>query len=260
MRAIAMTETPTESIIAVNASYAAAHNIPTVNNTTNQVVAQFKALKGTHITVATSNTTSNAYDWLIDLGKKYGLTAGVNAPSDDINIFPAGGAAIADSALASGKVDAIAASPPDPPSPPTILIPYYKIPPANGTAGNYVLTTISMMQQHADVVQAVVTALAEAIELTIAHPQTAFNAVQASYGSVYGFTSSEDLTLFHAYADVANLVYPSKSGYDNEVFMVNEAQAAYGAQMTIPYSKFVVTKFAAAALKHLGLTYHPPTF
>jgi ABC-type nitrate/sulfonate/bicarbonate transport system substrate-binding protein len=253
MRAVAMTEAPTIQDIGITSAFASAHRIPTRGNTEAQVLLQFKALRGTHITIATPNSTTNAYDWLVVFGHKYGLSVGINAPNDDINIFVAGGAANATAAIEAGKVDAIGEDPPFP-LPNMVIMPLWKLPPANISAGNYVDTTISMIHQHPDTVQAVVTALTEAAEFVKTHPNQAFDAIQGAY-SAYLLTPSEQLTLFKDYSSVAWLMYPTRNAYNAEALIVNESQAQYGAQITIPYTSFVVPRFAAAALKQLHLSY-----
>jgi ABC-type nitrate/sulfonate/bicarbonate transport system substrate-binding protein len=251
LRAVAQSQTSVDQEIAISSAFAAAHNIPVTGDSESTTLSQFLALKGTHIVIAISNSTAEGYSWMLGLAAKNGMTAGLNCTTCDIDLNSLGSVANTIAALNTGKANGLSNAPPNSVQPNTIEIQMHYLKPVNVTAGNYVMTNTTMIQQHADTVQAVVNAYTEAYLYVTKHPNQAEKYAAAQLAT-FGITSPEEAEYIFtsSFLPFAKNIYPTKIAYETEVSLIN---AAGNGPITMPYSTYVVTKFAKIADKTFGL-------
>jgi NitT/TauT family transport system substrate-binding protein len=245
LRGVFCSDTGVVQDIAISSSFAKAHNIASTATTQAEATAQFLALKGSHATLAVSNTASQSYYDVLTLAKLNHLTVG---PNGDINVTTLGTPTALVAALNTGKVDGIVNAPPTTVQPNSIQIPLYLIPPVPISCGLPLATTTSMISAHPDVVQAVVTGLTQALYFAKSNPAQA----KADAKTVIEGAGIKD----HAF----EAAYPSEStsyknpvitaaGYNAEVELMNDATSP---PLNLTYSQFVVPTFFNAAVKKLG--------
>jgi NitT/TauT family transport system substrate-binding protein len=245
LRAVFEAGTGVVQDIAINSTFAAAHHIPAVAKTEAAALKQFKALKGSHITLAVSNTGSQSYYDLVTLAKLYGLKMG---PNGDFTVTTLGTPAALVAAINAGKVDGIVNAPPTTAQPNTISIPLYLIPPVTIAAGLPVATTTEMIKDHPDVVQAVVTGLTEAMYYVKSHPgQAEQDARETIEGA--GVTPTSFQASYPSESGSFKTPLITKAAYAAELELVNDASPA---PLTLSYSQFVVPTFFNKAVKQLG--------
>jgi ABC-type nitrate/sulfonate/bicarbonate transport system substrate-binding protein len=252
VRAIYQMSVSAQNEVAINLSAAQAHGIPQVGSTAKGALAQLLALKGSHLTIGVSNTASDGFNWFVTVARLHGLTVGINTTgtANDVNISSVGSVTALTSGIISGKLDGIINMPPVTVVANTIDIQLSKIPPASTSAGTYVFTTTTILQQHSDTVQAVVNAFAQATVFAKTHPAKAerdFSKVLATLGIT---SPEEDQYLFQGVSATWKNPFPTKLAYANAVALLNGAQPT---PVTVPYSVFVVTKYVTAATKNLHL-------
>ena len=236
--------------LAVTQSFAAAHNIPSKGTTVNQAIAQVKALKGTHAVIANSSVTSNSYAWLLVALRRYGLTYGAGCSTCDINLTFTGTVPNEVAALKASKVDGIGNVPPTTTQPNTVVIQYGKVPPLNTTIANYDTTTITMIQQHPDTVQAFVDALVYAQDIwRPAHKAKAEADIEAVLVA-NGSAMSDAIYATKIQEQYFKNPFPTRAEYNNTINSYNVSTVP---PITLPYSTFVVTRFAANSLKKFHL-------
>jgi NitT/TauT family transport system substrate-binding protein len=245
LRGVFCSDTGVVQDIAISSKFAAAHNIPTTATTTAAATAQFDALKGTHATLAVSNTASQSYYDVMTLAKLNHLTVG---PNGDINVVTLGTPTALVAALNSGKVDGIVNAPPTTAQPNSISLPIYLIPPVPVSCGLPLATTTSMIKDHADVVQAVVTGMTEALYFVKSNPAQA----KADAKKVIEGAGIKDASFEAAYpSESTSFSNPviTQGGYNAEVELMNDAASP---PLALTYAQFVVPTFFNAAVKQLG--------
>jgi NitT/TauT family transport system substrate-binding protein len=231
--------------IAISSSFAKAHNIPATATTQAEATAQFLALKGSHATLAVSNTASQSYYDVLTLAKLNHLTVG---PNGDINVTTLGTPTALVAALNTGKVDGIVNAPPTTAQPNSIQIPLYLIPPVPISCGLPLATTTSMISAHPDVVQAVVTGMTQAIYFAKSNPAQA----KADAKKIIEGAGIKDSAFEAAYpSESTSYKNPviTTAGYNAEVELMNDATSP---PLKLTYSQFVVPTFFNAAVKKLG--------
>jgi ABC-type nitrate/sulfonate/bicarbonate transport system substrate-binding protein len=249
LRVVAMPQLSSSSGLAISTAFAQAHNIPSANSTAKEVLAQVRALKGTHITVATSSISAQIAEWVDQILSQLGLSEGAGKPDDDLNWILTGSTTASVTALDAGKATGLASTLPTIDQPNTIIVPLWKLPEFQKSAGIYLSTTTPMIQQHSDTVQAVVTALTEGSLYAISHAKQA-EAIVAQGLSQDGFTDpGEQQTLFQQgwrqFLPPDAFLYPDKSSYNRGVQITNAVPTVV---LTLPWAGAVVTKFSVTAL------------
>jgi ABC-type nitrate/sulfonate/bicarbonate transport system substrate-binding protein len=231
--------------IAISSSFAKAHNIAATATTQAEATAQFLALKGSHAKIAVSNTASQSYYDVVTLAKLNHLTVG---PNGDINVVTLGTPTALVAALNTGKVDGIVNAPPTTVQPNSIQIPLYLIPPVPISCGLPLATTTSMISSHPDVVQAVVTAMTQALYFVKSNPaQAKADAAKVIEGA--GIKAASFNAAYPSEATSFSNPVITTGGYNAEVELMNDAASP---PLSLSYSQFVVPTFFNAAVKKLG--------
>jgi ABC-type nitrate/sulfonate/bicarbonate transport system substrate-binding protein len=233
------------------------YGVPSTGNSEAGALKQLTALKGSHISVGISNATSSSYGQLLYLAEQHGLTGGISCSTCDLNFQSVGTTAAMTAGIQANKLQSITNVPPVtviPSSTPTVTIEIWRIPPETQLAADYMLTTSSMIAQHPDTVQAVVTAMLQAMFFIKAHPNQAEKDLATGLTNYASITSPEEQEyLFSDYQGFFHSPYPAKKYFDVAVAMSN---VTLPTPNTVTYSQFVVTKFVtkAAALLHVNLS------
>ena len=245
LRGVFCSDTGVVQDIAISSSFAKAHNIAATATTQAEATAQFLALKGSHAKIAVSNTASQSYYDVITLAKLNHMTVG---PNGDINVVTLGTPTALVAALGTGRVDGIVNAPPTTVQPNSIQIPLYLIPPVPVSCGLPLATTTSMISSHPDVVQAVVTAMTQAMYFVKSNPAQA----KADAKKVIEGAGIKDASFEAAYpSEATSFSNPviTQNGYNAEVELMNDAASP---PLNLSYSQFVVPTFFNAAVKQLG--------
>ena len=171
--------------IAITSSVAAKMKIPATATTAAEVTAQIKALKGTHIKLATTSKSGNSYIILQTILHQYGLTTG---PGGDVTVETEPSSSVQISLLKSGQVDGIVDSPPVTTQAGTTVIELDKVPPVSGAlSGSSCPPRRAMVSQHPDTVQAFVRAVTQGAEWMQSHPSQIVKVLTPMY-AVGGIT------------------------------------------------------------------------
>lgn len=245
LRAVAMTASPEVIDLAINSKAAAAAGIPTADSTQSQVLAQISALKGSHLKITTGSAQTDPNIALRYLLKKQGVTVGSDG---DVSITPFGQTALQVTAVETGKQDGIASFPPYTIIPKTTVIHLSAVQPLTESAGYYMSTTSSLIKAHPDTVRAMVTAIAQATQYVHSDTAGARTIVTSQLKNIGITNSSEDAQLFSYYSQAAE-TYPTQSAFRATASLLNSVMS-----VSLVYSKFVDSSFAADAFKKLGLT------
>ncbi|MCU1491156.1 MAG: hypothetical protein JWM85_2561, partial [Acidimicrobiaceae bacterium] len=253
VRAIAALDYGSTEEVAITQTAANAHHIPATAANAAQAKAQLLALRGSHLNIAVTTTSSDAVTWFGAELKMNGLTFDTTpSGSADVNLVPIGSPATAFAAVTAGREDGIALTPPYTvvTSPPTITIPVHLLPPANQAVWGVVCVDQSFITQHGDVVQAFMNALVEANHFAKLHPQHAYK-LYTDMMTASGITSPEEIQYLWAanHVEWLNLI-PTKSGFTKLVTLINTTGIT---SISVPFTTFVNNKFAINAYKNNGL-------
>jgi hypothetical protein len=229
--------------LAIASNVAAADHIPTTG-----VVAQTQALKGSHLTVGVSNTTSATYLNLLAYLSANGITtSGARA---DISIQTLGSPTNLITALNAGKIQAIANVPPTTVQSNSITIPFGRSKTESQEVIAVLDTTTSLIKAHPDTVQAVVTASIQGWQYVRTHPSAAIR-FASPYFVAAGITSPEEIAYI---LDDQLRVVKTSPAVTRAGFNVARNVANLGAiQLSGSISGFVDNKFANTSIKQLGL-------
>lgn len=251
-RAVLQTGTGDPQTICLSPAAAAAHNIPTADKTVADVKKQLNALKGSHLTIATSTITSNSYTWLNALARKLGITIGLNGanPNADLNITTSGSVPNEIAAYMSGKVAGFMNIPPNTLQPGAVDINFGLVPPLTQVVGNYAVTNISTIQQHPDTVQAFTNALVEASLLLKNKPGPSKIMIE-DVMAANGASGTQIPTTYGLFkTTIASPLYPTLSSYDHTILTYDISLAV---PYSLTYSTFVDQAFVKVAYHHFGI-------
>jgi hypothetical protein len=192
--------------------------------------------------------------WFIGLSRKLGLTVGLNGsnPSADVNVTTLGSVPNEVAGYLSGKVPAFMNIPPNTIQPNSVVIPFADLPPLTNVVGNYFMTTIAMIQQHRDTVQAVVNAMTDATAVyLVKSPKKSKQAVQSDLLANGTTTSVFEYVYEQARLDW-HTPYPTLSAFNQSLAVYN---IPVKTPFTVNYRTFVNQQFAknAYATLHLKL-------
>jgi ABC-type nitrate/sulfonate/bicarbonate transport system substrate-binding protein len=115
-------------------------------------------------------------------------------------------------------------------------------------AGYYMSTSSSMIKDHPDAVQGMVTAMAQATKFVQTNPDEAKTIVVSHLKDIGITDADEDATLFDIYKSSVN-AFPSESAFTATACLLSNVE-----KVTIPYSTFVDADFAQTAYQKVGLT------
>jgi NitT/TauT family transport system substrate-binding protein len=234
--------------IAITSSVAATMKIPATATTAAQTEAQIKALKGSHIKLATTSKSGNSYIILQAVLHQYGLTTG---PGGDVTVETEPSSSVQISLLKSGQVDGIVNAPPVSTEAGTTLIELDKVPPVSEALSDLVSTTSSMVSQHPDTVQAFVRAVTQGALWIQSHPSQVVSALSPLY-QADGITAPA--TVKYLATEQAAHIGPSRvitqSAYNNTVAMGNLANP--GTPVKVAFASWIDNTFAENAAKSNG--------
>jgi ABC-type nitrate/sulfonate/bicarbonate transport system substrate-binding protein len=231
--------------IAISQAAAAAHNIPASGS----VIAQISALKSSHLSICYTTPTAGTYLDLITVLQKHGLTVG---PSGDIVGDQLGSTNTCITALNSGKVDGLVNVPPYTVQPNTVVIPFGNVTPVANEPANPISTTLAMIKQHPDTVQAFVTSMVEGWVYLGQHPSQALRISMNYSASVVGITSPEEVSYLFQLGLTHRLPTPAITKTDfAAVKTVNNL--ASGTPITLSYGQWIDSTFVNRAITQLNL-------
>ncbi|HEY3880823.1 MAG TPA: ABC transporter substrate-binding protein [Trebonia sp.] len=231
--------------IAISSSVAAAKGIPASATTAAGTEAQLKALKGSHIKLATTSKSGNSYIILQAVLHQYGLSTG------DVTVETEPSSSVQISLLKSGQVDGIVNSPPVTSQAGTDLIELDKVPPVSAALSDLVSTTSTMVSQHPDTVQAFVNAVTEGAEWIQKNPSQVVTALSPLF-KADGI--SDAATVKYLATEQAAHIGPSRvileSAYNNTLAMGNLANPT--TPVKVAFSSWIDNSFAQNAVKTNG--------
>jgi ABC-type nitrate/sulfonate/bicarbonate transport system substrate-binding protein len=164
--------------IVLSAAEAQKLHVSASDGTPDSVKAQLAALKGSHLTIGVPSETGDNYSDVVAVATAQGLKVGKGG---DISITSLGGTANLLAAFKSGKVSAFCLTAPQTYQPNTVQIPLYDVPPVSTATLVELVATKTYVQQHPDIVQAVVDSYLEAAQLAKTDPATALADVRSLY-------------------------------------------------------------------------------
>jgi NitT/TauT family transport system substrate-binding protein len=234
--------------IAITSSAAAKAGIAASATTAAGTEAQLKALKGSHIKLATTSKSGNSYIILQAVLHQYGLTTGAGG---DVTVETEPSSSVQISLLKSGQVDGIVNAPPVTTQAGTALIELDKVPPVSEALSDLVSTTSSMVSQHPDTVQAFVRAVTQGAQWIQSNPSQVVAALSPLY-QADGITDSA--TVSYLATEQAAHIGPSRviteSAYNNTVAMGNLANPATPVKAS--FASWIDNTFAENAEKSNG--------
>jgi NitT/TauT family transport system substrate-binding protein len=234
--------------IAITSSVAAKAGIAASATTAAGTEAQLKALKGSHIKLATTSKSGNSYIILQAVLHQYGLSTGAGG---DVTVETEPSSSVQISLLKSGQVDGIVNAPPVTTQAGTALIELDKVPPVSEALSDLVSTTSTMVSQHPDTVQAFVRAVTQGAQWIQAHPSQVVTALSPLY-QADGITDSA--TVSYLATEQAAHIGPSRviteSAYNNTVAMGNLANPATPVKAS--FASWIDNTFAENAEKSNG--------
>ena len=244
-----------DETLVVNQQFAAAHHIPQTATTAAQATAQLDALKGSHMTIAVTNTTGDGYNYLAAALQSQGLTIG---PGKDVNIISTGGAPQLVAAYATGKVDAFSITPPYTFRSDSVQIPLSLVTPDSGSAFFYVLTTDSMISQHPDTVQAFINAMVKSWQFATTSPAAAETAAAPLYNQYIGTNTPTVIKdIFQQLSKDWSSVVMSPAEFASTLKVVELAQPSD--KLTVTYADTVDNSFVEKALSTMGISSAAPS-
>jgi NitT/TauT family transport system substrate-binding protein len=251
IRAVVSSDEGSQNQIAISDAAATRLHIPAADSTPAEAETQLKALKGSHIKIGVTGTSSTSYTTIVALLKLNGMTYGVNSPSSDVDFITTGTASSQVSGFLAGKFDAIASTPPQTTKPNTVTISLGLIPPVSQGAGLYLSTLTSFAQAHPDTVQAVVNAEVEAWAYAKRNPAAAQKLITSMYAQ-NGVTSPATVkTLFALQSKYWETPAMSPAAYDSAIKVINLGSAT---PVKLSYSSWADASFVNKAIANTSLT------
>jgi ABC-type nitrate/sulfonate/bicarbonate transport system substrate-binding protein len=215
--------------------------------------AQFKKLKGSHLTVAVTGFTAGTYNNLITVCQQEGLTCKQNTPSADINILSAGSAANQVAGLSAGHYQAIAAGVPIALQPNTVSLNMGDIALCDEAAFFGIITTSSFIKAHPDTVQAFVNAQVEAWNWTKKNPDQARALLVKMEGEINDLTNTTTVdTIFTDFEKYYQTPLLLQQPFTDAETILNTGQPA--SKVTLKFSDFNDPSFVAKAVSQLHIT------
>ena len=235
--------------IAIDGKVAAKHNIPNPgpDATPAQTEAQLAALKGSGISIGTSNKSSPSYNQMAAVFKQYGIDT-----NSDVHIKFLGNTSSLPPALSAGKIDAFSVPPPVSDVKGATVINLGNVEPVHSATALYLMALSSTISGKPDTVQKTVNALVQAWQYAQQNPDKA----QTMLGDIYNSykpkaTDPEAGVVFKD--DARYWVTPdmSQSGFTNALNILETGQ---GKSINITYDQMVDDSFVQKAATDLNIT------
>jgi ABC-type nitrate/sulfonate/bicarbonate transport system substrate-binding protein len=244
LHAVMAMDTGEQIEVTVNNAAASAAGVSLTGDPTQQLTA----LKGSHLSIAVTSTSSPAYNNLVAELKTHGLTIG---PGADVNLQTVGSISAQVAGLKAGRLAAAASTPPSiPVIPNTTVINLGKITPLSQSVGQYLCVADSFAAAHPKTVQAVVTAITQAWNYARQHPAQAERLI-SSLDKVNGVTDPAEVhTLFADSSSYWRTPLMERTGFTSAVHTVNLAQQQ---GLTLSYDDFADPKYVNTAVRQLHL-------
>jgi hypothetical protein len=242
--------------IAISDAAAKRLHVPPTTDTPAGSLAQFKALKGSHITVGITTTASPAYNSIVADAKENGLTTGVNSSSADIDLVTTGTVTSQSSGYLNGKFDAIGSSPPQSLHPDQDDIHLGLVKPASEAAGLYVVGLDSFMKAHPDTTQALVNAEVEAWEYARENPAKAENLITSMEAANDVTNPATVKIIYQGLAEYWKTPLLLQSAFNGAKELSNLSQST---KLTLTYGQWCDPTFVDNAVKDLHLQSEVPT-
>jgi hypothetical protein len=213
------------------------------------VRAQILALKGTHMVLAASNSTSEGYiNFRAELVEN-GLTIG---PSGDVNLETIGAQTALTAGFNAGTLTAIVNSPPTIVVNNADFIQIGKLAPASNITGNLLVSTDAFVGQHKDTVQALISALTRGWAFVTTHRSDDLRWATPYYDA-QGITSPEEIE--YLITDLINgqgkTPAISKSGF--AALQQAESGGSVSGALTVGFSKLFNNTYVNRAITQYGL-------
>jgi ABC-type nitrate/sulfonate/bicarbonate transport system substrate-binding protein len=249
--AVASVDEGSQNQIAISDAAAARLHIPAADGTPAEATKQLLALKGSHITIGVTGTSSTSYTTIAALLQLNGLTYGVNAPGKDVDFVTTGTANTQVAGFLAGKFDAIASTPPQTTKPDTVVISLGLIPPVAQGAGLYLATLDSFAQAHPDTVQAVVNAEVEAWAYAKKNPAAAEKLMVSMYAENGVTDPAAAASLFAVQSKYWETPVMSQAAYNSAVKVINLGSKT---PISLGFSSWCDDAFVDKAIKNPSLT------
>ncbi|HZP96397.1 MAG TPA: ABC transporter substrate-binding protein [Candidatus Limnocylindria bacterium] len=237
--------------VVLNPKIAADKHIPTANKSAADAIAQVKALKGTKLKIGTPSATGDNFSDAATVFKANGLTLG---PDGDVDLQALGGTSNMLAGYKAGKIDGYVLTAPQTFVADAVTIPLYLVPPLAGTAFVQLATTKDMIQNHADVVQAVVNSYLRAAQFATKNPAKSLADVKPLYEAAGVKDEATQKQVFDQTASELGTPANTRAMFDEAL-----ALAGYTAKspLKLDFTAFVDNRFVNAGIKSLGLPYAP---
>jgi NitT/TauT family transport system substrate-binding protein len=255
IHAVVSVDEGSQNQIAISDAAAARLHIPAADGTAAEATKQLLALKGSHIKIGVTGTSSTSFTTIVALLQLNGLTYGVNSPGKDVDFITTGTANSQVAGFLAGKFDAIASTPPQTTKPNTVVISLGLIPPVSQGAGLYLATLDSFAQAHPDTVQAVVNAEVEAWAYARKNPAAAEKLMVSMYAE-NGVTNPATVqSLFALQSKYWETPVMSQTAYNSAVKVINLGSKT---PISLGFSSWCDTSFVDKAIKNPSLTLGQP--
>jgi ABC-type nitrate/sulfonate/bicarbonate transport system substrate-binding protein len=235
--------------IAIDGGVASKHNIPNpgASATEAQTEAQLAALKGTGISIGTSNKSSPSYNQMAATFAKYGIST-----KSDVSIKFLGNTSALPPAMAAGKVDAFSVPPPVSDVKGATVINLGNVEPVHSATSLYMMALDSTISGKSDTVQKTINAMVQAWNFAKTNPTQA----EPMLGDVYDAykLKATDAEAQVLYTDDARYwVTPDmpQSGFTNALNILETGQ---GSNVNLTYDQMVNDTFVQKAASTLNIT------
>jgi hypothetical protein len=232
-------------------SAAARLKVPQPDGTDAKALAQFTALKGSHIKLAVTSTTSPAWNAIAALAKTHGMTVGVNQAGADIDVITTGTTTAMNAGYLANKYDAMASNPPTTSKPDSNIINMGLIQPLASSSGLYLDVLQSFAKKNPATTQKVVNAMVKAWAYAKQNPAKA-EQMTTSMQKANEITDPAKIhTLFTDAARGWKTPVLVPEAFDNALKIVNLAQPK---PISLTYEKWADPTFVNKAIKDPSLT------
>jgi ABC-type nitrate/sulfonate/bicarbonate transport system substrate-binding protein len=233
---------------------AAKDHIPTAGATPAQTKAQVAAIKGHHLTLGISNTSSNSYSYGAAIFKGAGIsyspaTAQAQASSSaSVSFDSLGTTSTFVPAMAAGKIDGFILPPPVSNVKGSVIVNLGNLEPVHSSAGLYLTALTKTIKGEPATVQKVVNAMVQAWNFAKENPAKAEPMLQPVYtaNGISAVTDSLAHLIFNDDAKYWVTPMMPASAYQGTVGIIETAQAT---PVKLTFGQFVDNTFVNQAVK-----------
>ena len=212
--------------------------------------AQLAALKGTDISIGTSNKASPSYNDMTAVFQRYGIST-----KSDVSIQFLGNTSSLPPAMTAGKIDAFSVPPPVSDVKGATIINLGNVQPVHSGTALYLMALDSTISSQSPVVQKTVNALVEAWQFAKQHPAKA-EPMLADVYAAYKMQASDGEAHVLFNDDARYWVTPNmgQSGFANALKIL---EAGQGKAINLSYSQMIDDSFVKKAASDLNITLPP---